>query len=151
MTSDKKALLAKDVMNRNVRALRADSSAKDAVLWLVQHGYSGAPVVDEAGKVLGVFTEHDSIKALSDSLHEGMPVGKVSYYMTKALLSVAPDMPVLEVARQFVVGQHRRLLVVDNAQLIGIVTRRDLVRGLSTLLEPVKNFSTYSVLERMWR
>lgn len=149
--SSERVLLAKDVMNRNVRAIKADMGARDAVSWLVQHAYSGAPVVDEAGRLLGVFTEHDCIRALADSLNASMPAGNVSYYMTKALLSIAPDTPVLDVAREFTEGKHRRLLVIDRGQLVGIITRRDLVRGLSSLLEPTKHFGTYSVLERMWR
>lgn len=151
MMIETRNLLARDVMNRNVQALKPDTGAREAVSWLVDHGYSGAPVVDDAGRVLGVFTEHDSMRALSDSLVAHAPVGKVEGYMTKELTTVAPDAPLTELERLFVRGKHRRLLVVDGGVLVGIVTRRDLVRGLSSMLEPTKQFPSYRVLERMWR
>lgn len=94
------------------------------------------PVVDAAGRLAGIVTEGD-INRISDShITDGreinlyhragdLPVGDV---MTRAVVTVGPDAPVMEVARLLL--QHRigGIPVVDEGQVVGIITESDLFR-----------------------
>ncbi len=143
---------AEDIMNRSVNALRGDTPAVEAVAWLAQHGYSGAPVVDEGGHLQGVFSEHDALSALLEAVSESRPVGTVASYMTKEVIQVPPNKELVDVALDFIKGKHRRVVVADNkGKLLGLITRRDLTRGLLSVLDPGKRVSTYDILRGLWR
>lgn len=127
-------------------------NALEAIQWLLDHGDSGAPVVDDAGHLKGVFTEHDSVAAPLDALAEDRPVGDVGAYMSREVERVSPDARLVDVARLFTNGRHRRLLVTDEQnRLLGLVARRDLLRGLWHRLSNKHPPSTYDVLGRLWR
>ena len=55
----KKPLLARDLMTHPVRQVQAATPVRDAAAFLVRHGISGAPVLDEHGRWVGVFTQND--------------------------------------------------------------------------------------------
>lgn len=148
----KHTLTARDVMNDRVRALHSDLNAIEAVDWLLDHGYSGAPVVDDQGHLQGVLTEHDCVSALLDAIAEGRPVGTVGVYMTQEVERVRPEDNICDVARLFTKGRHRRLLVTDEeGRPLGLIARRDLLRGLQQQLVNKRQPSTYDILQGLWR
>ncbi len=100
--------VAADFMNRQVDAIRADSPVLDAVRVLLRRGYSGAPIVDQQGKLVGMLSEHDCVKALLTVLRDEMPAGNVENYMTREVAQVSPDDNVIDVATRFATGGNRR-------------------------------------------
>ncbi len=143
---------AEDIMNRHVRGLRGDTPATEAVTWLARHGYSGAPVIGEEGHVEGIFTEHDSVGALFSAVCENQPVGDVSAHMTKEVECVSPETDITDVALKFIKGKHRRIIVtVDGGRVVGLITRRDLIRGMLEMLNPKLSLKTYDILQQLRR
>ncbi len=124
---------AAEIMNPRVEAFSPETEIAAAVETLLRRGYSGAPVVDGEGRPVGVLSEHDCIRVLAASLYEGWPTGTVADHMSKANETIDLHADLLSVANTFARGQHRRLPVVCEGKLVGLITRRDLMRALDRL------------------
>lgn len=124
---------AADIMISRVEAFSPDTEIAAAVQTLLSRGYSGAPVVDREGRPIGVLSEHDCVRVLASSLYEGWPSGTVADHMTTGAEAVDEHSDLLSVAQRFASGHHRRLLVVREGKLTGLVTRRDLMRALDRI------------------
>lgn len=123
----------RDVMTTDVTTVAPDDTLKDAARRLVAGGISGAPVCDAAGRVLGVVSEADVVEA--ERPHHGrrrrpVPVLVVDA-MTEPAVAADPSTPV-EVAAELM-ARHRvkRLPVVHDGRLVGIVSRSDLMRAFA--------------------
>ncbi len=108
-----------DVMTRNVITITENQTREQAARLLAYHRISGLPVVNGDGHVVGVVTEYDVIAK------KGQLVGDI---MTHELISVTPDTE-LDTASHILVHERvRRLPVLDQGKLVGIVSRSDVVR-----------------------
>ena len=85
----------------------------------------GAAVVVEDGRVVGIFTERDLLRAIADSRHPDH--GQVQSYMTADPITLPSDHPPSEAARIMTERRFRHIPVVDGDELVGIVSIRDLV------------------------
>jgi CBS domain-containing protein len=123
------------VMKRRVEAFSADTEITAAVDVLLRRCYSGAPVVDADGRVIGIISEHDCLRVLSQALYEDWPTGTVADHMTRKVYTVEAGTDLVTVAHTFANHTLRRVPVVDaEGKLVGLVTRRDLMRGLEQLV-----------------
>jgi predicted transcriptional regulator len=131
-----KDLKASDVMIRPVVSARKNASARDVTLQLLNGLYSGMPVTDEAGKVVGVITEFDLLQAVM----EGRELVKITAeeVMSKEVTTVDVDTSVNDIIRIMKLKNIIRIPVTENDKLVGIVARCDI---LTSLLEP--EFVTY--------
>jgi CBS domain-containing protein len=145
---------AADVMVRRVHTIRSDADIDRAVRLLLQHGHSGAPVVDADGVPQGVLSEHDCIRVLAQTLADRRPEGHVSAHMTTEIETVPASEDILAIAGRFASGRHRRLLVIDDGRLVGLISRSDLLRALQELdrrMTRGRKPSTYDAMERRHR
>jgi CBS domain-containing protein len=131
-----KDLKASDVMTRPVVSARPKASARDVVLQLTTGLYSGMPVTEGGGKVVGVVTELDLLRAVA----EGKELVKttVEEIMSRDVETVNPNTPVIEIIQTMYDKQLLRVPVVKEDKLVGIVSRSDILRSL---IEP--EFVTY--------
>jgi CBS domain-containing protein len=154
-----RAASAADLMVPNPVSIRDNASVQEAVVLLTDKGFSAAPVIDEAGRPVGVVSRsdiltHDREKgeylapvpdyyeaeepALrpSEVFRAGYQVVDVDQtavrdIMTPAVFSVWPDTPAREVARQMAALRVHRLFVVDDdGVLIGVISTLDVIRQL---------------------
>lgn len=114
----------RDIMNHRVAVVRAEATLAEAVQTLVDNHIGGAPVVSADGAVVGIISETDLIDVLFELNVRHAPVSK---YMTRNVKVLTPDAPLFRAARLFALSSFRRLPVVDNGKLVGIVSRRDLL------------------------
>ena len=124
---------AADIMNPVVHALAPDQPIIDAVQLLLARGHSGAPVVDARGAVVGVLSEKDCMRILAAAAFDRPADGTVRVHMTAPALTVAPSADLFQVASHFLHSDLRRLVVVDGGRLVGLITRRDVLRALEEL------------------
>ena len=101
-----------------------------AVHTLITNVISGAPVVDENRKLVGILTERDCMRAAMQAEYHDMPGGPVRRYMTKNPQSVSPDESILHVAQLFIDGKYHRYPVVRDDRLVGMISRRDVMRAM---------------------
>lgn len=123
------SITARDFMVTRLVKLRPSMDIFDAVRLLLRNRISGAPVVDENNRYLGVFSEKCSMNALLDAAYEGLPNAEVGAFMNTEPRTVSPDTQLLSIAQIFLLTPFRRLPVVDDdGTLLGQISRRDVLR-----------------------
>ena len=150
-------IVAADVMTPYVLKVSEDMSVAEAAGYLVDHRISGCGVTDESGKLVGVLSLSDVADSAAsggdrldagfyargfeaeldhpdlERLHETDGALTVGDVMTRELYAVSSDTPVPEIAKRLIEMRVHRLLVIDDHELLGIVTTSDMM-GL--LVEP---------------
>lgn len=145
------------VMQSQVTTLRPELTARDAERILAEHRLSGAPVVDEAGRVLGVVSQSDLVRLdaqppstakagafFSDvaeyddlaSLPADESMVRVDALMSRDVVAVAPSDPLAKAARLMRQYGIHRVLVVEGGSLRGIVSALDLLVAIAEAPPP---------------
>lgn len=122
-------LTAKDVMSQVVISVSPDDSLKEAMEIIVENQVSGLPVIGSDGRLAGIISEMDRIKIRDLDLPDD---ARVADYMTHGVITVDEKSNLNQIAELLVRTGVRRLPVVSNGRVVGIVSRRDLVRVLET-------------------
>ena len=122
-----------DVMSLRVVSVRPEETVQVAIARMLEENV-GSVAVCEDERLVGIFTERDVLRLAGEggSFHE-LKVGDV---MTRRLVTVAPDVDILDAARLMNERQIRHLPVLQGEHLLGIVGIREVMR---------------SVVERLWR
>lgn len=119
-----------DYMTTRIMTLKQDADVAVAIKQLLDHKITSAPVLDDAGKFIGMFSEKDCMKVvLATSYHQGMS-GKVSDFMSKDLTSVTVETSIVDLAEKFQESSVRAYPVFDHTKLVGMVSRTDVLKAL---------------------
>jgi CBS domain-containing protein len=110
-------------MTPKVISIRPTATVSEAIEVLTRHHTGGLPVVED-GAIVGMISELSLIDVVFEEAVKDEPVAK---YMTAEVQVVHPDDPLSRAAQLFALYSFRRLPVVEAGQLVGIVTRRDLM------------------------
>jgi CBS domain-containing protein len=129
-----KEMRARDFMVTKPVVFARDMGLLDAVRVLVDKRISGAPVVDERGNLVGVLTERNVLRAVLVAGYHGESGGCVGDYMNCDVQAVNADDSLLDVATRFVETQYRRFPVMEDNRVVGLVTRRDVLRTVMDAL-----------------
>jgi CBS domain-containing protein len=132
-------LTARDCMSTDLVTLHPETDLVEAVVKLLAHEISGAPVVDDAGQYLGVFSEKSALAAIMDAAYEQLSDHYVGAFTDDKAQTIEPDTHLLTIAQIFVLGPYRRLPVLEGGKLVGMVCRRDVLR---TALDMLREEST---------
>lgn len=148
-------LTAEDLMSREVLTLPRESSIQDALQSLMRARVGGAPVVDERGRCIGVFSISDCSRRIQRGSQAvrtpppipgcvcsewevvepdwgTLPADAVSRYMTPDPVVVQPDAPMGELAQMMVDAHIHRLIVVEgDRRPIGIVSSTDVLAAVA--------------------
>jgi CBS domain-containing protein len=130
-----------DLMTDRPRVTRADTLVRDAAVEMLQAGLGALPVVDDEHRLVGLLGDRDLLRDLLTSVVLGSPVSKgpprgadrrrhVRDIMTRQVLCVAPEQPLAEVVSLMVNKNVERVPVVRHGQLVGFLTRGDILRQL---------------------
>jgi CBS domain-containing protein len=144
-----KALKVKDLMTKDVITVFPDMTVKEAANVLYKRKISGLPVVDPEKRLVGMITEKDIIKMALPTYFDN--VGSLSFLpsfelfdeklaradkvlvkevMRKEVITTTEDENIVEVARLMVIKLARRIPVLREGKLIGIISRSDIVREM---------------------
>ncbi len=128
-----KSCLVKDYMARTLVTFKPDTDVLDAVHELVNKRIAGAPVVDDAGNLLGMLSELDCMKVALNAGYHGNWGGPVKDFMSEGVKTVDADMSIIDLAQEFVTSRYRRFPVMAGTRLVGQISRRDVLRALEFL------------------
>lgn len=125
-------MLMSDIMTAPVLTIRPETTVREAITLLTEHGFAGMPVVDEDDQVIGVFTETDAVR-FSLSRPNGNAAATrepVASAMTTPVEVAGPDEDVHQVAHRMLTSGLRCIPVVRAGVLEGVVAFRDVLRTL---------------------
>ncbi len=125
-----RSMLVKDYMSKNVVTLDPGMEILRAGHVLIRNDISGAPVLDKHGRLVGILTERDCMSVAVQADYYGVPGGLVEDHMSVDPQSVDPGESILKLARLFLDNRFHRYPVLDNGHLIGIISRRDVMRAM---------------------
>jgi len=138
----------KDIMSAEVKTCQSGSTIKDIATIMCFNKISGLPVVDDNDHVVGIISEKDVLFSMFPDMHEVMASGAkadfeamekdyngvlsktVDDLMTKTVASVTPDMPILRAASMMWVRKIRRIPVVENKKVVGIISMGDVHKAV---------------------
>jgi len=120
----------KDHMKKEPVTVHPDMEVEDAVLLLLKHRISRAPVVDEHGKLVGILAERDCLKAFLDDEYCRCPTALVRDLMSSEVITVNSDVDILKAADLFVHHKFHQLPVLESNRLVGQISRRDVIRAI---------------------
>jgi len=143
-----------DVMVRDVVTVRPDTDVAEAIKLLAEHDVSALPVLDKDGNLVGVLSEADLIHRAEIGTEKHRPwrleavTGastladefakshgkKVGEAMTDGVISVAEETPLSEIAALFERKRIKRVPVVKDGRLVGIVSRSNLIQALASVV-----------------
>jgi CBS domain-containing protein len=146
---------ASDVMTRTILSVKPDATIAEAIRVMLDNRISGLPVLDEAGRLVGILTEGDLLRRGETGTERHRPrwleilMGpgrlaeeyvrthgrKIGEVMTRDPVGVSPDTPLKEVVQLMERRRIKRVPVLDGDVPVGILSRADLLRGLAGALE----------------
>lgn len=122
-----------DIMTRALIVLTPQMPILDAARLLLRHGVSGAPVLDDDGRLVGICSEFDCLRVLSTGAFysdDHGSEGVVAHFMSTEFHAVEPHQDVYALAQFFLSHGVRRLPVLQGGRLIGQLSRRDVLRAM---------------------
>ncbi|MCK0155871.1 CBS domain-containing protein [Cellulophaga sp. F20128] len=122
-------ILVADYMTKKLITFKPNQSILEVMELFTTHNISGGPVLDDNGFLVGIISEADCMKQISESRYFNQPIldKSVEKYMTKDVESISPDMSIFDAANIFVKHNRRRLPVLKNDILVGQISRKDVV------------------------
>jgi CBS domain-containing protein len=120
-------LTAGAIMTSDIITIRSDASLEDAIALILSEQISGLPVTDDDGHLVGVITEFALLAVAYD---QRVKDHTVRDHMTTELIIVDVDDPISRVADLCIVHRVRRVPVMKDGRLVGIIARRDVLRAL---------------------
>lgn len=125
--------LVRKYMDTRTHALSPEDDILAAVQRLINEGVTDAPVLDDRNRLVGMLSEYDCLRLLSEGRDGNPPRGKVRDFMSEKVTVVPPTMDVYFVAGMFLAEPtQRRFVVVDGEKVAGVVTRKDILRAVQT-------------------
>ncbi len=128
------SLTVKDYMTHQAITFRPDMSLSAALDKVIRSEHLGGPVIDDKENVIGFLSEQDLLDKLVKASYFCQDTHLVSDCMHQEVLSVSPNTSILELAEMMKVGKPKVYPVVDNGKLVGIITRRDVLRAIGKSL-----------------
>ena len=124
-----KTLLVEDIMTRNLVVFKPDETIHEVMKKFIKYRISGGPVVNEKGELIGVISEADCMKEVSDSRYFNLPIldKSVSKFMTTNVDTIDASKTIFEAASNFFKTSRRRFPVLDSNKLVGQISRKDIV------------------------
>ena len=125
-----RTIVVRDYMTRGLVTLTPQTEILRALHTLIEKDIAGAPVVDESGTVIGMLTERDCMQVALNATYHSEYGGVVADFMAKPAVSISPDEGLVDVVKRFIDTSYHRYPVVENGRLVGLISRRDVMRAL---------------------
>ncbi|WP_291864578.1 CBS domain-containing protein [Maribacter sp.] len=122
-------LLVEDYMTKKLLTFSPEQSILEVMELFAKNHISGGPVIDNNGFLVGIISEADCMKQISESRYFNQPIldKSVERFMTKNVETIEHSISIFDAAGVFHKGNRRRLPVMNNGILVGQISRKDIV------------------------
>jgi CBS domain-containing protein len=126
-----KPLRVSDYMTRDLITFRPEQSVEDVIDTLIKYKISGGPVVNDKNELVGIISEGDCLKQISDSRYYNMPMAQdnVETRMIRNVDTIDGNMDVFDAANKFLDSKRRRFPIVENGKLVGQISQKDILKA----------------------
>jgi predicted transcriptional regulator len=130
-TTESAPILVKDYMTRKLITFRPEQSVEEVISSLIKNRISGAPIVNERNELVGMISEGDCIKQISESRYYNMPIDHrtIENCMVKNVDTIDGEMNVFDAASKFISAKRRRFPIVENGKLVGQISQKDILKA----------------------
>ena len=120
-----------DYMTTNLITFTPDQSIESVMQSLIKYRISGGPVVNANKELIGIISEGDCIKQISESRYYNMPIQDqtIEKYMVKNVDTIDGNMNIFDAANKFLASKRRRFPIVENGQLVGQISQKDVLKA----------------------
>ena len=124
-------LKVSDYMTKKLITFSLDQSVEEVIESLIRNRISGGPVVNKNNVLIGMISEGDCIKHISESRYYNMPIGerKVEHSMVKNVETIDGNMNIFDAASKFITSKRRRFPIVENGKLVGQISQKDILKA----------------------
>jgi len=122
-----KTTKAADIMTTNVITAKKDMVLTDVIALLLRWHISAMPVVDDEDRIVGIVSEIDLVNLTFDGNARDTTVEEV---MVTDIVSFNPDTQLADLVQSFSKRHLRRVPIIDKGKVVGIVSRRDILREM---------------------
>ena len=124
-------LKVSDYMSKELITFRPEQSVEEVVQALIKHKISGGPVVNDQNELVGIISEGDCLKQISESRYYNMPMEQdnVEKRMITNVETIDGNMNVFDAANKFLQSRRRRFPIVENGKLIGLISQKDILKA----------------------
>lgn len=130
MTTDV-PLKVSDYMTTKLITFKADEQIEKVIDSLIKYKISGGPVVNDKFELIGIISEGDCIKQISESRYHNLPMenNTVEKCMGKDVETIDGNMNIFDAANKFLESKHRRFPIVENGKLVGQISQKDVLKA----------------------
>lgn len=122
-------ILVEDYMTTSLITFSKDQLVIEVMETLVKNKISGAPVVNERMELVGIISDGDCMKQISECRYYNMPIGdkKIEEFMETDVYTIDKKTNIFDCASLFYKHGYRRFPIVENGRLIGQISRKDIL------------------------
>lgn len=121
----------RDYMTRKLITFGPEQGIEEVIETLINNKISGGPVVNEKNELVGIISEGDCVKHISESRYYNMPMEniKIEGRMAKNVETIDGDMNIFDAANKFLRDKRRRFPIVENGKLVGQISQKDILKA----------------------
>jgi CBS domain-containing protein len=127
----------KDAMTRRVISINPKATLEEAIRLLLKHNISGAPVIDDNGRLCGIITQYQLLEVLYEPT---VKHSRVEECMTREVITIDEEALLGSATNYFVLHRIRRIPVLRDGKVIGILSRQDLLTYFAETGEEIEAF-----------
>jgi CBS domain-containing protein len=133
--ADSSPLKVSDYMSRDLITFNPNQSVEEVINMLIKHRISGGPVVNDKNELVGIISEGDCIKQISESRYYNMPMEQntIEKHMVKDVETIDGNLDVFDAANKFLKSKRRRFPIVENGKLVGQISQKDILKAAMEL------------------
>ncbi|MBT8265962.1 MAG: CBS domain-containing protein [Bacteroidia bacterium] len=134
-STENPSIKVKDFMTRKLITFTPEQSVEEVIDTLIKNRISGGPVVNEKNELIGIISEGDCIKQISESRYYNMPLenNSVEKHMVRDVDTIDGEMNVFDAASKFLAAKRRRFPIVENGKLVGQISQKDILKAAMDL------------------
>ena len=125
-------ILVSDYMTKNLITFKENQPIEDVIETLINNRISGGPVVNSNNELIGIISEGDCMKQISESRYYNLPIDQnntVQKAMVKEVETIDGNMNIFDAANKFLESKRRRFPIVENGKLVGQISQKDILKA----------------------